>query len=115
MVSKDEIGFAIGIMLMFVVTGFIVINAETLGQNENFMRLTSGIAFQVLGFVFMLIASSGKIKLHHYSKNPSDEPPEIQVIKHHRLWGLGIMYIIVGLLLQLWGLGWEEKTGIQLI
>jgi len=80
--------------------------AQETEKDLNFSRNVVGISFEIVGFLFMLIGSSGKLK-NKKEKNTNDEKPRVTAIFYPNIWSLGILLIIYGLALQLYALGWD--------
>ena len=111
---KDRMGQICGIIIFFIILyGTDIVSGEN-DENAKAAVNMAGIAYQGVGFVLIMWASSTKIhlKASAISEYEGEKSRIISAITHPKTWETGMTMILLGLFFQFIGLDFSRFNGI---
>lgn len=111
---KDREGQIGGIIIFIIILyGADIVSGEN-DENAKSAANMAGIAYQAVGFVLILWASSTKLHLKStaIAEYEGEKSRIISAITHPKTWETGMMMILLGLFFQFIGLDFSRFDGI---
>lgn len=104
--------------ILILIAGVLIAYNIHFHQNDaNFNANYLGISMEIMGFVFMIKSTSKKITLDKNAIKSTELKPNEDIIIYPvtsiKNWNAGITLVLLGLGLQLLGIGWNASLTIS--
>ena len=107
----------IGVSIM----GFILVGFQSYFQSESNTSIRSfvawntvGVIYEIIGFIIMLAATKKSYVIPKTNLGINEEGDiRISTLSYENVWQIGIIFVVLGLIMQLMGIGVEHSLYVE--